>query len=98
MSRTDLRPCDVPWGWMLGAACARDEYRDLPWITDSHLVAPRDVLAMARVCAGCPMREVCKVYVAQARVSGGFWAGADRNPSAVRRDACAAERAAEVAV
>lgn len=64
--------------WMLGAACAREGLRDLPW-TDEN-ASPRDRARMTRVCVACPVRPVCDVYAATAPVpvTAGFWAGRDR--------------------
>ncbi|WP_419706851.1 WhiB family transcriptional regulator [Promicromonospora sp. NFX87] len=88
---TTLRPQDVPRGWMLGASCAQEDKRDLPWTVDTWRLGASDVAAMSRVCAGCPLRDACRVYVAEARITGGFWAGHDRDRSAIRRQARLAE-------
>lgn len=66
-------------GWMADAACA--DRLDLPWITDSSAVAARTVRAMRAVCDGCPVRVACASYVVTADVTGGTWAGKDRDTS-----------------
>ena len=66
--------------WMTDAACAgRPELR---WITDTADLAPGDADAMAAVCAGCPVRAACVAYVRASGVTGGTWAGRDRDPHA----------------
>lgn len=34
----------------------------------------------ASICMKCPIRDLCDAYATAARVEGGYWAGADRNP------------------
>ncbi|MCF4121745.1 WhiB family transcriptional regulator [Antribacter sp. KLBMP9083] len=64
--------------WMLGAACARDELRDLPWVAEPEDVTVWDRHLMAKVCAACPVLEACAVAVATTPTTAGFWAGHDR--------------------
>ncbi|MGA8995117.1 MAG: hypothetical protein WB441_12505 [Nocardioidaceae bacterium] len=40
------------------------------------------VEVMAAVRGDCPVRLACLAHVAHAHVTGGFWAGADRDPHA----------------
>ena len=41
--------------------------------------------AMERVCARCPVRNHRAAYAVEAAVTGGFWAGTDRDLLAPRR-------------
>jgi len=66
--------------WMVDAACAGRP--ELPWTTDTAELAAGEADAMARVCQVCPARLACLAYVAAAEVTGGTWAGADRDPAA----------------
>lgn len=59
-----------------GAACARPESRDLPWIAED--ATPLDRARMARVCATCPVLASCALEVATTDTTAGFWAGRDR--------------------
>ena len=68
--------------WMDDAACARPAHRGLPWLDDAHTIPPVLVDLMGDVCATCPVLAGCAGYVTQADVTGGFWAGADRDPLA----------------
>jgi len=43
------------------------------------------VRAMERVCGGCLVRNHCAAYAVEAAVTGGFWAGRDRDQLAPRR-------------
>lgn len=69
---------DEAMGWMRDATCARV---DLPWTADSTRVPPVLVMLMQEACAQCPVLEQCTDYVAVQRISGGWWAGKDRNPT-----------------
>ncbi|MFI8528371.1 WhiB family transcriptional regulator [Promicromonospora sukumoe] len=62
-------------GWMLGAACARDGLRDLPWTAED--TSPADRARMARVCASCPVLAACEVSTVLVPTTAGFWAGRD---------------------
>ncbi|MFD7308339.1 WhiB family transcriptional regulator [Promicromonospora sp. NPDC059942] len=62
-------------GWMLGAACAREGLRDLPWIAED--ASPADRARMARVCASCPVLAACEVSTVLVATTAGFWAGRD---------------------
>jgi hypothetical protein len=61
---------------MRGAACARPENQDLPWITED--ASPLARALMARVCASCPVLVTCALEVATSETTAGFWAGHDR--------------------
>ncbi len=72
-------------GWMRRAACATPGARDLPWTTDTHHLPTSELDALAAVCCTCPVRTACETHVRTARVRGGYWAGADRDPRAQSR-------------
>jgi hypothetical protein len=72
MSRADTT-------WMRAAACASPPHRGLPWLDDTRTVPPVLVDVMGDVCGGCPVLATCAGYTAAAGVTGGFWAGADRD-------------------
>ncbi|MCP2265022.1 WhiB family transcriptional regulator [Promicromonospora thailandica] len=57
------------------ALCARDEYRGLPWISET--TSPAQRAAMARVCASCPVLATCAAEAATTPTTAGFWAGQD---------------------
>lgn len=61
---------------LAGAACARPQNVDLPWISEhpSTLAVAR----MTAVCATCPVAAACAREVATVETTAGFWAGADR--------------------
>lgn len=61
---------------MRGAACARQENQDLPWIGED--ASPLARALMARVCASCPVLATCALEVATTTTTAGFWAGHDR--------------------
>ena len=76
-------PVDITPRWMPSAACLTRP--DLPWTTDTTAMTPAAVRAMKRVCARCPVRNHCAAYAVEAAVTGGFWAGTDRDLLAPRR-------------
>jgi hypothetical protein len=47
----------------------------LPWIGDADRVTEPAEVAMAAVCAGCPVVFECCDYAACKGVDAGFWAG-----------------------
>ncbi|MBO0609359.1 hypothetical protein [Myceligenerans salitolerans] len=62
--------------WMRHGSCVSGPERLLPWIAEPGQASAAEVAAMARVCAGCPVRLACAV---DARgESAGFWAGRER--------------------
>jgi len=63
--------------WTREAACAVPPASALPWTADPGDASPAEVAAMARVCAGCPVRLACAAY-AHSGVTAGFWAGRER--------------------
>lgn len=71
--------------WMTDAACP--DRLDLPWLADADQTAEWDRLTMAGICAGCPARAACEVYVSVQDVTGGFWAGRHRDLDAATMDA-----------
>lgn len=71
-STTSLRD---PLRWTGHAACL--DAPDLPWTHDDP--SPSDVAAMAAVCRSCPVRLACAAYATTDGVTGGFWAGQDRD-------------------
>ena len=72
--------------WMPQAACLARP--DLPWTTDTSSSSRAQVHAMTRVCSRCPVRNYCAAYAVEAHITGGFWAGSDRDTQAVRRLDC----------
>lgn len=69
--------------WMPSAACLTRP--DLPWTTDTSTSTRAAVRAMERVCAACSVRNHCAAYAVEAHVTGGFWAGRDRDNLTPRR-------------
>ena len=67
--------------WMNQAACAAREARGLPWTTDTELLPSVVVEIMTETCDGCVVRSACNAYAILERVSGGMWAGIDRDPT-----------------
>lgn len=67
--------------WMSDAACAR--LPDLPWLADTGTAPDVLVDIMREVCATCPVSADCSAYVDTARITGGWWAGEDRDPEAI---------------
>ena len=72
--------------WMPFAACLPRP--DLPWTTDTGHLFPAQVQAMTRVCSRCPVRNHCAAYAVEAHITGGFWAGSDRDALAASRLDC----------
>ena len=68
--------------WMPQAACLVRP--DLPWATDTGSSSRAQVHAMTRVCSRCPVRNHCAAYAVEAHITGGFWAGKDRDQLAPR--------------
>jgi hypothetical protein len=60
---------------LTGAACARRENVDLPWISENP--TPATQARMARVCAACPVLAACAAETVTKETTAGFWAGAD---------------------
>lgn len=67
--------------WDERAACAGR--LDLPWLTDTVLTSRVDRAAMRSTCSGCVVRAACAEFVRAGEVTGGWWAGKDRDPAAV---------------
>ena len=57
---------------------------DLPWTTDTGPLSRAHVQAMTRVCSRCPVRNHCAAYAVEEHITGGFWAGKDRDQLAPR--------------
>jgi len=74
---------DLTVRWMRDGACV--DRPDLPWTIETDRLRVVQVRAMGRVCGGCPVRNHCAVYAVEAGVTGGFWAGQDRDVLALRR-------------
>ena len=72
--------------WMPLAGCLAR--LDLPWTTDTSSSSRAQVHAMTRVCSGCPVRDHCAAYAVEAHITGGFWAGSDRDALAASRLDC----------
>ena len=68
--------------WMPQAACLVRPA--LPWTTDTGHSSRAQLQAMTRVCSRCPVRNYCEAYAVEAHITGGFWAGSDRDPLAAR--------------
>lgn len=64
--------------WTAAAACARRT--DLPWTRDAADVTPWQAETMRVVCRACPVLLDCLAAVDELDVTGGWWAGADRDP------------------
>ncbi len=65
--------------WREQAWCAT--VPGLPWIAEPEDVSEAAGVAMAAVCAGCPVVFECADFVACEGVTSGFWAGTDRTPA-----------------
>lgn len=67
--------------WMAHAACAQAP--GLPWTEDTGTFP--DVLAdiMTQTCATCPVHDACATYATDTPVTGGWWAGQDRDPDTI---------------
>lgn len=76
---TALRVDPLP-AWMGEAACAAPETRGLPWTSDTRETPTVLVELMRETCAGCPVRLACAAFAARGEVTGGWWAGLDRDP------------------
>ncbi|MGL5818283.1 MAG: WhiB family transcriptional regulator [Phycicoccus sp.] len=63
----------------LGSCGARS---DLPWTTDTDAVSVWDADTMRTVCESCPVRVECNTWATDHDVTGGWWAGRDRDPDA----------------
>lgn len=68
--------------WTTYAACADAPH--LPWLRDSAEVSAWDALTMSVVCDSCPVKELCETAAQDWGVTGGWWAGRDRDPRAAR--------------
>ena len=66
--------------WMARAACAGR--LDLPWTLDAAGVTPWQAATMQSICDGCPVLFDCLNAVDDLDVTGGWWAGRDRDPHA----------------
>jgi len=66
--------------WTTCAACA--DRLDLPWTRDAADVTPWQTLTMRAVCDSCAVALDCLAAVDDLDATGGFWAGADRDPHA----------------
>lgn len=65
---------------MARAACAGR--LDLPWTLDAADVTPWQAATMQTICHGCPALFDCLNAVDDLGVTGGWWAGSDRDPNA----------------
>lgn len=65
--------------WTASAACAART--DLPWTTDAADVTAWQAETMRVVCRFCPALLDCLAAVDELDVTGGWWAGADRDPN-----------------
>lgn len=62
--------------WMDQAACRR--IPDLPWTAEPKTAPAVLFDLMADVCAACPVLDACEAFVAEEKITGGYWAGAHR--------------------
>lgn len=67
--------------WTGRAACAA--WPELPWTRDTADVHPMTLGAMRAVCENCPVASDCLAAVEDFDITGGFWAGHDRDPHAL---------------
>lgn len=66
--------------WSASASCAGR--LDLPWTTDAADVTAWQAETMRVVCRMCPVVLDCLAAVDELDVTGGWWAGVDRDPNA----------------
>ena len=66
--------------WTDRAACA--DRLDLPWTRDAADVTPWQAATMRAICSTCPALFDCLAAVDALDVTGGWWAGHDRDPNA----------------
>lgn len=66
--------------WAAAASCTAR--LDLPWTRDHADVSAWDAETMRAVCDGCPVVLDCLAAVDALDVTGGWWAGVDRDPHA----------------
>ena len=71
---------DLPWrqDWPARAACA--DRLDLPWTTDAADLTTWQMAPMRAVCGDCPVVPGCLAAIDALDITGGWWAGADRDP------------------
>lgn len=67
--------------WDSSAACA--DRLDLPWTHDRADITDWQAVTMTAICDTCPVLAACATTVAALDVTGGWWAGTDRDPYAV---------------
>ncbi len=79
--RRDLNESLRGQKWMTNAWCP--QVYELPWTADPDRVTFAAEVAMAAVCAACPVWLECADYVAAEHITSGFWAGAHRDPRRV---------------
>jgi hypothetical protein len=80
--RTDPVIEELDTAWMARAACT--SMPGLPWTTGLHGVPRVLVTIMRETCAACPVLAECAQYVEDARVTAGWWAGANRHHLTIR--------------
>lgn len=71
--------------WEADAVCATR--LDLPWTRDRADVSAWDAETMRTICGGCPVLADCAAAVTRFDVTGGWWAGTDRDPETIDPDA-----------
>ena len=81
------RPLPMARDWIMEAACARPEHRDVFWLLGDleagHVRrSVKQAMAEARaVCAGCPVLATCQDHVSASEVPVvGMWAGKHYGP------------------
>lgn len=63
--------------WMRHALCV--DYPKLGWIKERSSVGLGEEATMAVICDRCPVRLACAAYVERNEITGGFWAGQNRD-------------------
>ncbi|WP_029211006.1 hypothetical protein [Arsenicicoccus bolidensis] len=66
--------------WQASAACA--PRLDLPWTADRADLTEWQAISMTAICDACPVLTACTSAVAALDITGGWWAGTDRDPLA----------------
>jgi hypothetical protein len=74
----DLNRSLLEQEWMAKAWCPK--VAELPWTAEPDQVTFAAEVAMAAVCAACPVWVECADYVTVEGITSGFWAGAHRDP------------------
>jgi hypothetical protein len=71
-----IGPTDRPW--QRYTLCSITP--ELPWTRDEADLTTDDADRIRAVCAQCPVRLACRAYADANNMTGGWWAGEDRDP------------------